>query len=43
MSVKLKERKWCGVLEIEKIGVEDCWIKFIIVHGLRMAACIGTW
>jgi len=26
MSVELRERKWCGVLEIKKVGVEDCWM-----------------
>jgi len=34
MSVELRERKWCGVLGIEKVDVEDCWIYFTIVHGL---------
>jgi len=23
----IRERKWCGVLRIEKIGVECCWKK----------------
>jgi len=35
MSVELRERKWCGVLEIEKEGVECCWIYFTIGYGLR--------
>jgi len=26
MSVELRERKWCGVLGIEKVGVEYCWM-----------------
>ena len=34
MSVELRERKWCGVLGIEKVGVEGCLIFFPIVHGL---------
>jgi len=36
MSVELRERKWCGVLGIEKVGVEGCWIYFTIVHGLTI-------
>ena len=36
MSVELRERKWCGVLGIEKVGVECCWIYFTIVHGLKV-------
>jgi len=36
MGVELRERKWCGVLGIEKMNVKDCWIIFTIVHGLRM-------
>jgi hypothetical protein len=34
MGVELRERKWCGVLRIEKVGVEGCWMLFSIVHGL---------
>lgn len=34
MSVELRERKWCGVLEIEKVGVEGCWMGLTIVNGL---------
>jgi len=25
MSVELRERKWCGVLGIEKMGIESYW------------------
>jgi len=35
MGVELRERKWCGVLGIEKVGVEGCWMVFTIGHGLR--------
>jgi len=34
MSVELREKKWCGVLGIEKMDVKGCWICFTIVHGL---------
>ena len=34
MSVELRERKWCGVLGIEKMGVECCWMLLTIVNGL---------
>jgi len=27
MDVELRERKWCGVLGIEKVGVEGYWKK----------------
>jgi len=35
MSVELRERKWCGVLGIEKVNVEGCWMVFTIIHGLK--------
>jgi hypothetical protein len=35
MGVELRERKWCGVLGIEKVGVEGYWIFFAIGHGLK--------
>ena len=34
MGVELRERKWCGVLGIEKVNVKGCWICFTIVHDL---------
>jgi len=34
MDVKLRKRKWCGVLEIEKGGVGYCWMVLTIVNGL---------
>jgi len=34
MSVELRERKWCGVLKIEKVGVKCCWMVLTIVNGL---------
>jgi len=37
MSVELRERKWCGVLGIEKVGVECCWMVLTIVNGLRLS------
>jgi hypothetical protein len=39
MGVKLREIKWCGVLGIEKVGVEGYWKKFPIVHGLKWWTC----
>jgi len=36
MSVELRERKWRGVLEIEKVGVEGCWMVLTIIHGLSV-------
>ena len=41
MSVELKERKWSGMLEIEKVSVEGCWIIFTIVHGLRVSIIVS--
>ena len=34
MGVELRERKWCRVLGIEKVGVEGYWKKKIIANGL---------
>jgi len=34
MVVELRERKWCAVLGIEKVGVEGCLICFAIAYGL---------
>jgi len=34
MNIELRERKWCGVLRIEKVGVEGYWKYFTIVYGL---------
>jgi len=34
MGVELRERKWYGVLGIEKVGVECCWMVLTIVNGL---------
>ena len=34
MGIELRERKWCGVLGIEKVGVEGYWKFVTIVHGL---------
>ena len=36
MSVELRERKWRGVLGIEKVGVKCCWMVLTIVNGLRI-------
>ena len=33
----IRERKWCGVLGIEKVGVECCWMFFTIVNGLNIS------
>jgi len=27
MGVELRERKWCGMLGIEKVGIEGYWKK----------------
>ena len=35
MDIELRERKWCGVLGIEKVGVEGYWKFFTIANGLR--------
>jgi len=46
MSVELRERKWCGVLRIEKVDVECCWMVLTIVNGLRsemLHAFAGYW
>jgi len=37
MGVELRERKWCGVLGIEKVGVEGYWKEITIAYGLRKA------
>jgi len=42
MGVELRERKWCGVLKIEKIDVEGCWILFVIVHCLKIQNKVYT-
>jgi len=34
MSVELREGKWCGVLGIEKVGVESYWMVKTIANGL---------
>ena len=34
MGVELRERKWSGVLGIEKVGVECCWMVLTIVNSL---------
>jgi len=34
MGVELRERKWCGVLGIEKVGVEGYWKEKTIAYGL---------
>jgi len=33
MCVELREKKWCGVLGIEKVGVECSWMVLTIVNG----------
>jgi len=38
MDVELRERKWCGVLGIEKVGVEGYWKKKTIANGLRIGS-----
>jgi len=35
MGVELRERKWCGVLRIEKVGVEGYSKEKTITYGLR--------
>jgi len=40
MSVELRERKWCGVLGIEKVSVKGYWKEITNAHGLRE---ISTW
>ena len=32
MGVELRERKWCEVLRIEKVGVKDYWMKKKPLH-----------
>jgi len=34
MCVELRERKWCRVLGIKKVGVKGYWKKKTIVYGL---------
>jgi len=34
MDVEFRERKWCGVLGIKKVGVEEYWKKETIGDGL---------
>jgi len=34
MGIELRERKWCGVLGIEKVGVEGYWNFITITNGL---------
>lgn len=36
MCVELREIKWRGMLGIEKVGVEGCWMFLTIYNGLRM-------
>jgi len=35
MSVELREKKWYGVLGIEKVGVEGYWKKKTIALGVN--------
>jgi len=36
MSVKLRERKWCGVLKIKKVNIEGYWMVKTITNGLTL-------
>jgi len=36
MGIELREKKWCGVLGIEKVGVEGYWKFITIANGLRL-------